>query len=425
MTTDSFWKIFWVSTSGIFLVSLVVSVSIFVYSVSNVDASAIGATFDGTKDPFQLGLYKSGSFALVNGVVYRDAFPLRLEQWGWDSKVGWSSSEEVYSDTASIKIQFLKEWAGMGLSGFTAPVTSYTSISFAVRPDTLVGDLYISVYDDKRNALPRQSIGFYAKDGALVPNTWQVITIPLKNLFGGQTPTALSAISISTTNPGTAFVDDITFGKDPVEHAVWVQPEWVPSPPFNPFATSTPVFLPYVLEFTESQKDRWYSYFGFMEFKNNGLQIGPSAPNFNDSLVVFRSGNTWADYQIEVTVDWGLTSTFSLLARVQDPLNYTSCAYSYYGQTVQMYQVTNGVSRQLGQSPGLPTKYDAPWAGMKASMKVQGKIVTCYADGEKVLSYDIPDMPARGTVGFEAWDKNTYASPHTIRSFEVRPLMRE
>ncbi len=140
---------------------------------------------------------------------------------------------------------------------------------------------------------------------------------------------------------------------------------------------------------------------------------------------MFRGGKSWSDYAVSATVDWGITSTFSLLTRLTDSQNFASCAYSYYGQTVQIYIVKNGVSTQMGQTPTLPTKHDGAWEGMQAKAVVKGDTVSCYAAGEKVLSAQLPDMAKSGTVGIEAWDKNQYASAHAIRSFEVRPLLGE
>jgi hypothetical protein len=332
----------------------------------------------------------------------------------------------VYAGTGSLKMNFLKTWAGMGLSGFSVSRASYGSISLAVYPDSAVGDLYIEVYDSKGVAQTRQSIGWYAQGGALVPNQWQIITIPLANLMGSSSSNTVTGISISTTNSGTAYVDSIVFGAEAAAHPLWVQPQWQDSPPFNPFATSTPEALPYTLTFTNDAFSHWYSYYGYFAMNGGTLKIGPLAPTYNDSLAVLRGGKSWSDYSINATVNWGITSTFSLLARMEDAQNFASCAYSYYGQTVQIYEVKNGVSTELGQTPALAVaSFDEPWNGMKAGMEVEGHTVTCFANGAKVLTADIPDLPRSGTIGFEAWDKNQYASPHAITSFKVLPLLGE
>lgn len=406
------------------LTSVGASGTLFFQHISSVNAAAVGVSFDPTKDPFEFEA-QQGHFTLANGALYQDALPLGLQQWNWDTNLDWRSSEQVHSGIGSLKMTFMQPWAGMGVSGFSISRASYSSISLAVYPDASVGDLYIEVYDGKGVAQVRQSIGWYAANGALVPNQWQVVTIPLANLMGSSSSNTLSAVSISTTNPGVAYVDDIQFGNDAAAHAPWVQPQWQAGPPFNPYATSTPEGLPYTLTFTGDAFSHWYSYYGYFALADDALKIGPQAPTYNDSLVTLRGGRAWGDYAVNATVNWGITSTFSLLARMTDSQNYASCAYSYYGQTVQIYEVKNGVSTELGVTPPLPVDNDAPWQGMKAGMQVKGHTVTCYANGDKVLSADIPDLSSSGTVGFEAWDKNQYASPHSIVSFKVQPLLGE
>jgi hypothetical protein len=424
MKSDNFWKYFWLTAGTMSLSCIAVSSTMFVRHISNVSAAAVGITFDANKDPFAFAAHEN-HFALTDGVLYRDALPLGLQQWNWDARLNWRAGEQVHGGVGALKIDFLKQWSGMGLSGFTAKHAAFKSLSLAVHPDSSVGDLYIEVYDAGNKALIRQSIGWYAEGGALVPNQWQVVTIPLDNLLTGSNTKAITGISISTTNPGVVYIDDIQFTAEAVSHPLWVQPQWVDVPPYNPFATSSPESLPYKIQFNQASFSDWHSYYGYFALTSNAFKVGPLAPEYSDSLIVFRGGRAWSDYSVSATVDWGITSTFSLLTRVSDSQNYASCAYSYYGQTVQIYIVKNGISTQMGQTPTLATKHEAAWEGMQAKVVVKGDTVSCYAGGEKVLSAKLPDMARAGTVGIEAWDKNQYASAHAIRSLEVRQLLGE
>ncbi len=424
MKTDNFWKYFWLTAGTMMLSCIAVSSTLFMRHISNVSAAAVGINFDASKDPFAFAAHES-HFALTDGVLYRDALPLGLQQWNWDARLNWRAGEQVHAGTGALKIDFLKQWSGMGVSGFSANHSAFKTLSLAVYPDASVGDLYIEVYDSNNKALVRQSIGWYAPDGHLLPNQWQVVQIPLDNLLNGSNSRTITGVSISTTNPGTLYIDDIQFTGDAVSHPVWVPPQWVDVPPYNPFATSSPASLPYKIQFTQGSFGDWHSYYGYFALTSSAFKIGPMAPDYSDSLAVFRGGKGWSDYSVSATVDWGITSTFSLLTRLTDSQNFVSCAYSYYGQTVQIYVVKNGVSTQMGQTPTLSTKYDAAWEGMQAKAVVKGDTVACYAAGEKVLSATIPDMSRSGTVGVEAWDKNQYASSHAIRSLEVRALLGE
>jgi len=421
MQTDKFWKISWGLFTLFACVSLLASVTLFVVRIRSVDAAAVGITFDPTKDPFAQKL-NGGSFHLSDGFIYRDALPLGLQKWNWDATVDWSSSEQVVEGLHSIKLTFNKDWSGMGLSGFSVARAAYQSLSFSINPDANVGDLYIEVYNGKSAALVRQSVGWYAAGGSLVPGTWQTVTIPLANLMGDDTSDSITGISLSTTHPGVTYVDAIQFTNVAAPHAPWVQPLWEDVPPFNPFATSTPASLPYKLETSGDSVDRWYSYDGFFQNNGNSLKIGPLAGRNTDSFAVYRGGKNWDDYQVDSIADWGLTSTLSLMVRVKDAANYASCNFSYYGQTAQIYDVVNGASTMAGQTPTLPTRNDAPWENVHTGVKVQGNEVYCLVDGDVVLKAELTDMPRVGSVGIDAWDKNTYSSPHTIKKFDVLPL---
>jgi hypothetical protein len=425
MKSDHFWETFWISFFGIFFISLAVSGVLFISHIQSLNAAAVGVTFDAQKDPFESTLYHSSS-ALIDGYVYRNALPLGLKHWAWDSSVGWSSTENIYEGSAALRLNFAKEWAGMGINGFSVSRASYQSVSLAVNPDSSVGDLYIELYDEKGVAQARQSIGWYAASGALVPGQWQQVSIPFENLLGASGARTITGISISTKNAGVAYVDAIKFEKSVTPHAVWVAPRG-DGPPFNPFATSTPALLPYTATFTPEDFSHWYSYYGLFGLAHGNVAfiLGPK-PNANtDSIITFAGGRSWSDYHIELTLDWGLTSVFSILTRMTDAQNFASCAFSYYGQTVQIYQVKNGVSTQLAQTPSLPILYNSPWENVSVGASVQGNKVSCYVNGEKQLSADIPSLSPLGSIGLEAWDQNSNSSPHAIKKLEVKQLVGE
>ena len=288
-----------------------------------------------------------------------------------------------------------------------------------------MGDLYVELYDKDGNSMGRQSVDWYANGGSLAPNQWQYITIPLQNLTASSASATITGISISTQNAGVAYLDELQFTDIPSAHALWVQPADFIPPPFNPFATSTPATLPYQLAFTPEAFSHWYSYYGTLKLQESGMVVGPTPGGNTDSVSIFRGGKDWSDYDVKTTVDWGLASTFSLLVRFADAQNYASCAFGSYGQTVIIYDVHNGVSTELGQTPALATPYNEAWVGVPMEAQVQGKHLACFSRGQKVLSADIPDIPAAGSVGVEVSDQNSYASPHTIRAFEVDPMLGE
>ncbi len=116
-------------------------------------------------------------------------------------------------------------------------------------------------------------------------------------------------------------------------------------------------------------------------------------------------------------------SVFSLLVRFQDDGNFASCAFSHYGEDVQLYHVSKGQSDLVAQSPNLPTRAYEPWKNVDVGTEVEGSRVSCFLDGQRVLAGDMPGLPSSGTVGVETWDPNPNASPHTLVSFTVASLL--
>jgi hypothetical protein len=424
MTHDRFWETFWLTFFGVFIISMAVSGWLFFSHINNLNAAAVGISFDATKDPFESGLTSRLSAVIADGYVYRNALPLGTAHWNWDSTTAWTTTERAFEGGASMRVNFTKPWGGVGINGFSVPRASYQGISLAVYPDASVGDLYLELYDSKGQSLGRQSLGWYTSSGVLVPNTWQQVFIPLENLLQNSDTKSVTGVALSTKNSGIAYVDAVKFEKSVVAHAPWVAPK-DGGPPYNPFATSSPVVLPYKATFTPSDFSKWYAYYGLFRIGDSVFEIGPKPNETNDTVAVISGGRSWSDYRVSVILDWGLTSVFSILARVTGPSSFVSCAFSYYGQTVQIYNVQNGVSTQLAQSPSLGIRYYTPWENVSVGASVQGNKVICYVNGERELSADIPAISPTGSVGFEAWDTNTYASPHAIKSIEIKQLIGE
>lgn len=430
MTNERFWKSFWILFAGTTLLCAALSASLFFSYIARIDTAAVGLDYTPDKDPFETGL-RQANVAVTGGYLYRDALPLALSSWEWDSTVGWRSGGQTYEGSSDIKAAFTKEWGGFGISGFKVNANANPTLSLAVNPDAQVGDLYVELYDGSGAPLVLQSLGWYAPGGALQTNQWQVISIPVKNLLGSSSATTVTAISINTTNPGTAYVDSIEFADTPSGHAPWVykapvgadEGAYVP-PPFNPFATTTPAKLPYTLVFSPYYNDQWYSPRGLFEQAYNDFTLGPQKGVNADAFAYFRGGRAWSDYQANATVAWGGARVFALIARMQDENNYVSCSYSAAGDTVQMYSVTDGVSTMVTQSDKLHYS-DYNGGVTNAGATVQGDTLSCGVDGKSVLTEEIKDMPAQGTVGMEAWDQNDATTAHTIEAFKVVPLVGE
>jgi hypothetical protein len=429
MITDKFWKLFWIVTGGATLLGLAFAVSLFLYNTRQGDLlSAVGVSYQEGKDPFEgttLGGAVGGLITLSSGYLYQNSLPLHFKSWTWEALADWRSSEQVYEGASALKATFSANGGTVGMNGPAVDLKGMNSISLLVRVDPAVGDLYLNLYDKNGNALAQQSVGWYAASSTLSFGTWEHVIIPLRNF--GVVPTAISGFSISGKNPGVAYVDAVQLLKTDSDHAVWVAPPEVAGQAYNPFATSTPFSLPYTLDASPEAVSHWYSYFGvFAQNKIGDVIVGPSAANKSTgSLSVFRNGRAWSDYHIDAVLNWGEVSVFSLIGRVTSDGDFVSCAFSRYGETAQLYQVTKGTSNFISQTPPLAVKDYEPWVGVHVGMEVVGKSATCFIDGNQVLHADLPTLSPQGSAGIETWDPNPAAAPHTLRSFTVTQISSE
>jgi hypothetical protein len=141
-----------------------------------------------------------------------------------------------------------------------------------------------------------------------------------------------------------------------------------------------------------------------------------------DGMVAYLGGRNWQDYKVDTVLDWGSITSLSLLMRFKDDGNFVSCAFGEYGAGVQLYQVANGFSKVLGESPSLPVPDQDPWYHVHVGAKVVGNRASCFLNNEEIIGANIPTIAATGTVGLEAWDGAALRAPHHILYFRVDPV---
>lgn len=422
---DNFWKIFFSVIGGMTLVLVMGITSLKVSYFKQPDdaslAAAVGVTFDPLQDPFEKNQKLVETTGLASDYLFRDSLPLGSEDWSWDTGVNWRSNERAYEGGYSLKADYAAPWAGVRLSSPQMSVSRYQSLSLAVYPDSKVEDLYVDVYDTFGRSAGEQSLGWYTQSGTLTPDAWNRVTIPLANLIAPSTE-KITGFSISTKKPGAAFIDAVRLETSAVTHERWENTGeeagvWVGQDPFTGIAQAT---LPYSLVTTSADNlALWRPLFGQFEKTDGGVHIGPEPKKTNGSMTVFGGGKEWENYRVDASVYWGMTSTFSLLMRFTDDANFAACAYSNYGAVVQIYAVKKGASTMVAQSPLLAIRAYEPWKDAQHSATVSGNRISCYMDGEKVLSATLPDMPVQGTAGIETWSINSDDYPHVLKELNV------
>ncbi len=429
MITDKFWKLFWLGSGSAMLIGIVLSASLFIFYTRQGDLLAsVGVSYEEGKDPFAgrtlLGLGGGKSVSLSEGYLYQNALPFYFQSWTWEATVNWRSAEIKKEGSHAFKATFIKPGGSVGISGPNVDIKNMQSISLSIYPDGVVEDLYLNVYGKDGNSLGSQSLAWYTPTSTLISNTWNDVVLPLSNFIHAE---VITGFSVSTKNPGVAYIDNVQLSKKSAPHGLWIAPPEQLALPFNPFATSTPLQLPYVFQPTQEFLSRWYSYFGVFAPNAKGeIEAGPSElAKTNGSLTILRAGRFWSDYRVDATLNWGQVSVFSLLARFVSDGDFVSCAFSRYGETAQLYHVKGGTSTFISQTPPLAVKDFEPWVGVNVGIEVEGNRVACFINGAKVLTATLPQMEARGTVGLETWDPNPASAPHNLTSFSVSSLTGE
>ena len=221
MHPDKFWKYFW-SLLGLCLVAYTVSVAGLLYTHSPDDASlakAVGDSYDPLRDPFQKTASPQG--LPLSDYLYRDSLPLGFEDWSWEVSANWRSTERAFEGSYSLRAEFQKPLADVRAHTPNIALSPYGSLSLAVFPES-VNELYLELYDIEGNSIAREPIGWYAPDGKLVQNRWNVVSIPLANLTATTSEMLpkriISGFSLSAEAPGVAFIDAVRLEKEVASH---------------------------------------------------------------------------------------------------------------------------------------------------------------------------------------------------------------
>jgi hypothetical protein len=414
---DTFWKLFWIVVGVLasLFFAVVLALVYFYNPTKTADAAAVGIVFDPSRDPFANKRPDDNRPKFTGEYFYQDALPLAFADWSWGVSVNWNSSEEAYDGTDSFKVNFLQDWSGVRVQASPIDLSLYKGISLAIYPKGQLDDLYIELFDASGNTLGRQSLAWYTSSGKFSSGAWNRVEIPFKNLFPeGQSPRAITGFAISTVHPGVAFIDAVHLEGSVPSHDRWYEPKPVDDVPEKP---DPPIPLSYALNSGPIVKNEWKTIFGKFEPTPDGVRIGTTPEKTTGSMSFIRGGQNWSDYSVDTTTYWGQTSSFSILVRYKDDANFVSCAFSNYDAVAQLYEVKKGVSTLIGASPGLAIREYEPWKDAKAGASVQGDRVSCFVDGEQVLSYEIPDITPTGSAGLETWTQNTYDSPHLLQEY--------
>ncbi len=226
MHADKFWKFFWAALGGCLGVYLLGIAGVLYVRPSDSASreAAVGAAYDSSKDPFQKDAAPSQPTTSPSDYLYRESLPLGFEDWSWKTSIDWRSSERKFEGSYSLHAMFTEPGADIQAHTPVMNLSQFNSLSLAVYPES-VQDLYIELYNAAGEPISKQSIGWYAAGGALTPDAWNLVSIPLIDLVASSSEAAptrsISGFSIISDEPGSAFIDTIQFNKYAVSHSRW------------------------------------------------------------------------------------------------------------------------------------------------------------------------------------------------------------
>ncbi len=403
----TFWNYYGLSCLIVFM-TIFVTISFITYTNGPAVVLADSVFPDAAKDVFPVRNLK---LIQANPVVFDDDV-----SYGWSIDT-WKSSAISSVQGAqgnALHITSSEAWGGVQFET-RAPLASGTAVTLNVYAPTAPNALILEINDKKGKSLGRFPLFWYAPNHILATSTWTRVTIPIQH--ANTTFKNVGSISVVTSTTTDAYIDDVAFVSTELS---W--PRYVPPPDqyYVPLAITGSTTLPYTADF----KKLWRSLYGKF-IVTDDVRVGPilSETGSQGSMAVYTDGGSFTDYRATARLKWGTTESFGLVARFVDENNYVSCNYSELYSMVSMFAVRNGESTQLGDTPELARTsfYDRDIL-RENSIEVVGNKVSCFMDGERVLSITVPGISPRGTTGISTWTRYSDALPHVIKSFTVTEI---
>ncbi len=165
----------------------------------------------------------------------------------------------------------------------------------------------------------------------------------------------------------------------------------------------------------------WKNMFGEASTRDTMLQFSTNASTAS-SMAVLEGSENWRDYIYSMKFDWYKGTSVTLVARYTDPKNYTACSFGTDGKSVRLYQLVDGVTKTIGQSPQLPMRSYATWKDIAVSMSVNRNHVECLKDGVWALRADLSDIPLAGGIGIKTYESRKGEAAIGVKEITVEGI---
>jgi peptidoglycan/xylan/chitin deacetylase (PgdA/CDA1 family) len=165
--------------------------------------------------------------------------------------------------------------------------------------------------------------------------------------------------------------------------------------------------------------------------KNNGWKGSWGGFSINDDMLnVYATDTTsgsfsfldgtypWDNYVYSADINWMKGGYVSLVSRVKDNMNYTSCTFTDGRVSVEHF--VNGENIKLGDSKNT---FILDKSNINIGMAVNKNNVYCLLNGNLVLSVlDIKGLQKNGGIGVKTWDPLTNNTAVSVKKVRVLPV---
>lgn len=170
--------------------------------------------------------------------------------------------------------------------------------------------------------------------------------------------------------------------------------------------------LPYADNF--SRNNGWLKGWGIINFSENSMTISDSAED--DSAMTFLGGSyLWKDYYARTEVKIFNKTAFAMTARFQNESNFASCEFS--DNYISLTQTIN-----KNEKADINTAVNTNLSGGRPAqigIAVFGNQVSCFLDGQKIVSGELDKRLNHGGVGFKIWDTGQKGATLMINDLKI------
>lgn len=147
----------------------------------------------------------------------------------------------------------------------------------------------------------------------------------------------------------------------------------------------------------------------------HGLLLTEATADENSSLTFLDGTALWKDYRSQADVELVTGNSFSVVARYNNGNNYASCDFS--NSHISLTQRIQGNEIIISESDKV-----FPINGgqsMNVGVGVHGSQISCYLNGEEIVSGNLSPSLDHGGIGFKTWNANVNNSSLLVKKVKV------